>query len=353
MDKLESILIRPNFELTRALRQLNESGEKILFVTGDDRTLLGVVTDGDIRRWILKNNNMNISVEEVMNKEPIFIYEGFEKEKAQELLVANRIDCIPVVDKDKKIISAIWWIDLFEKEFREKKQISLPVVIMAGGMGSRLTPFTKILPKPLIPINDKPIIERIIDNFVEYGCRDFYVSIYYMANIIKAYFSDFKHDYKLQYIQEDKPLGTAGSLYLLKDAIKDTFFVTNCDILIDADYADILRFHRENKHEITIIGSTKSYTIPYGVCETETSGRLKRIKEKPEYGLLVNTGMYLLEADVLNEIPKDRFHHITDLINDYLIKGKRVGVYPILEKSWLDVGELEQLQAALKKFGVS
>jgi NDP-sugar pyrophosphorylase family protein len=216
----------------------------------------------------------------------------------------------------------------------------------------RLNPFTKILPKPLMPIGEKPIIEIIINRFFDYGCKDFYLSLNYKSNIIKAYFSDFEHEYKINYILENKPLGTAGSLHLLKNMIKKTFFVSNCDILIEADYADILKFHYQRKNKITLVSSMKNFTIPYGVCEIQNGGILKNIREKPEYDFLVNTGMYVVEAAVLADIPKNQFYNITELINDYLKKGEKVGVYPVSEKSWIDMGQFEALQETLKKFEV-
>lgn len=221
---------------------------------------------------------------------------------------------------------------------------------MAGGEGSRLAPFTKILPKPLMPIGDKPIIEIIIGRFMDFGCNDFYLSLHYKANIIKAYFKDFEHQYKITYIEEEKPLGTAGSLLFLKDHIKKTFFVSNCDILIEADYADILKFHNRKKNKMTLVSSMKNFTIPYGVCEIENGGILKDIKEKPEFDFFVNTGMYVLDKAVLGDIPKNKLYNMTDLISDYLKKGEKIGVYPVSEKSWLDMGQLEALQEMLNKF---
>jgi NDP-sugar pyrophosphorylase family protein len=287
-----------------------------------------------------------------MNRHPLTLKESFSREDAKSIMLKQKIDCLPVVDKANKVIACFWWIDLFEKKPNILKSLKLPVVIMAGGEGIRLYPFTKILPKPLMPIGDKPIIEIIINRFLDYGCNDYYLSLNYKSNIIKAYFSDFKHQYKITYILENKPLGTAGSLSLLKNKIKDTFFVSNCDILIEADYADILKFHRQNKNAITLVSSMKNFTIPYGVCEIKRGGVLGNIREKPEYDFLVNTGMYVLGAAVLADIPKKQFYNITDLINDYLKKGKKVGVYPVSEKSWMDMGQLEALQNMLQRHGV-
>ncbi len=185
---------------------------------------------------------------------------------------------------------------------------------------------------------------------MDYGCDDFYLSLNYKSNIIRAYFSDFEHAYKINYILENKPLGTAGSLHLLRNKIKKTFFVSNCDILIEADYADILKFHNERRNKITLVSSMKNFSIPYGICEMKNGGILKNIKEKPEFDFFVTTGMYVLDKTVLNDIPKNKFYNMTDLVSDYLKKGHKIGVYPISEKSWLDMGQFEAFHETLKKF---
>jgi NDP-sugar pyrophosphorylase family protein len=268
-------------------------------------------------------------------------------------MLSHGIDCIPIVDKNRKVVSLVRWLDLFADEFKKlKEKVGLPVVIMAGGEGRRLTPFTHVLPKPLVPIGEKPILELIMEKFAEYGCRDFYLSLNYKSNIIRAYLEEFKHSYGINYIQEEKPLGTAGSLRMLQPKIKGTFFTTNCDTLIEADYSDILKFHRAKKNKITLVGSMKHYGIPYGVCDIENGGFLKNIREKPEYDFLVITGLYVLEPDILSNIPENRFYHMTDLINDCIKKEEKIGVYPVSEKSWIDLGQWEELQGLLKKFRI-
>ena len=214
---------------------------------------------------------------------------------------------------------------------------------MAGGQGSRLAPYTKVLPKPLLPIGEVPIVELIIDRFVQHGCTDVYLTVSYKANLIKAYFKDMTRDYDVHFVDEPEPLGTAGSLAMLNNTIESTFFVTNCDVLIEADYADVLTFHRDSGNHMTVVGSLKHFTIPYGVCEIAAGGRLTSMSEKPSYDYLVSTGMYVMEPEVLDDITEGRFFHVTDLIDDYMRRGVKVGVYPISEKSWLDMGQFEEL----------
>ena len=350
MERLEKVFIKPDHSIKQALKQMDAMGEKTLLVVDDQAVLLGTLSDGDVRRWILKGKDLAQHVSQAMNANARFVDAHFDKESAQKLMVKNQFQCLPVVDKNKKVIDAVWWVDLFEKDLKRTAKFNIPVVIMAGGEGSRLAPFTKILPKPLMPIGEKPIIEIITQRFTEYGCDDFYLSLNYKANIIKAYFKDIEHSYKITYIEESKPSGTAGSLYLLKNKMKGPFFLCNCDILIEADYADILKFHGQKKNKITLVSSMKHFMVPYGVCQIENGGVLKSIREKPEYDFFVNTGMYILDKTVLNDIPQNEFYHMTDLINDYLKRGERIGVYPVSEKSWLDMGQLEVLQEMLKTF---
>ncbi|MDD5072714.1 MAG: nucleotidyltransferase family protein [Candidatus Omnitrophica bacterium] len=349
-ERLKKVLVSPKCSIKQALKQMDAMGEKTLIVVDDRKKIAGTITDGDIRRWILKGKGLGESLEKAMNCRPLVLKEGFSREGAKDLMIQRQVECLPVVDGTRRVVASISWVDLFEAKPKNHKSLKLPVVVMAGGEGVRLHPFTKVLPKPLMPIGDKPIIEIIIDRFFDYGCDDFYLSLNYKSNMIKAYFSDFEHKYKINYILESKPLGTAGSLHLLKNRIKKTFFVSNCDILIEADYTDILRFHNEKKNKITLVSSMKNFTIPYGVCDIGIGGALRDIREKPEYDFLVNTGMYLLDASVLGDIPKNRFYNITDLIGDYIEKKEKIGVYPVSEKSWLDMGQFEALQEMLKKF---
>jgi dTDP-glucose pyrophosphorylase/predicted transcriptional regulator len=347
MDKFKRVLIRPDNVIKQALKQMDAMGEKTLIVADEEYRLTGSLTDGDIRRWILKGKRLDERISKVMNRHPMALSQDFSKEEAKGMMLDNNIECLPILDATRKVIDCLWWVDLFDDK-RLREMLKVPVVIMAGGEGVRLHPFTKILPKPLMPVGDKPIIEMIINRFFEYGCGVFYLSLNYKSSIIKAYFADFEHKYKINYLLENKPLGTAGSLSMLKRKIKSTFFMSNCDIIIDADYADILRFHREKCNKITLISSMKNFSIPYGVCDIREGGSLKSIREKPEYDFLVNTGMYVLEPSIFTDIPKNTHYNITELINEYIDRGEKVSVYPVSEKSWIDVGRIEELHDILR-----
>ncbi len=347
--KVEDLFIHKEFTIKDALKKLDETAKKILLIV-EGKKLIGVLTDGDIRRWILQNGDLNKPVSLIMVKNPKYIYEEDIK-KAKQLLIEYSIEAMPVLNRNKKVIDIVFWNDKFNKKYKFNK-LDNPVVIMAGGKGTRLDPYTRILPKPLIPIGDIPIVERIINKFNEYGCNDFYMTVNYKKNMIKAYFNEIERNYTINYIEEDTPLGTAGSLYLLKNKVKDTFFLSNCDILIEGNYSEMLKYHKEHKVKITLVTSLKHYKIPYGVIEINGNSNVKKITEKPEYDLLVNTGMYILEPEVLNDIPENKFFHITDLINSYIENGEEIGVYPVSEGSWLDMGQFKEMEMMLERLGI-
>lgn len=331
-----------NTALFDAMKIMDKSGNKVIFVD-DSGTLKGIITDGDFRRFILKGGDLSTPVSLVMNDNPIFAYEN-SKISPMTILKEKKIECIPIVDENKTIVSAVFREYYFEKD---KYKINAPVVIMAGGKGQRLYPYTKILPKPLIPIGDYTILERIINNFVKFGCEKFYFTLNYKKNMIKAYFNDL--DYNVEYIDEDEPLGTGGSLYFLKNKINETFFVSNCDILVETDYSKIFKFHKENKNLVTVVASLKNTVIPYGVIELNEDGSMKKTLERPHYNHLINTGMYVLEPEVLKDIKKPEFIHITNIIDNYIGGGKKVGVYPVSENSWLDMGQIKEMENMIRE----
>ena len=229
---------------------------------------------------------------------------------------------IPIINKNNKLVNII-----DSKSFGEKiieKTINLPVVIMAGGKGTRLQPSTFILPKPLIPLQGKAIIEHIIVEFKKYGIQNFYVSINYKSTLIKAFFSELNLDCKIKFINEKKPLGTAGSLKLLEKNKIENFIVINCDTIIKADFSELLKFHKQSKNDISVIGAVKRLEIPYGVCEIGKNQKIKKIDEKPKIDFLANTGCYLVKKKILKLIPKNRYFDFTDLITLAIKKNTRL-----------------------------
>ncbi len=349
---MKDLIVSPDFTVKKALKKLNQTGGKCLIVADENKTLLGTLSDGDLRKAILKGAVIGDFIEDTYQKKPTVLIEGrYNIDQAKKLFIKNKFDLIPVVDQKGKIVEALVWEKVFKNgEKKQRQKLDVPVVIMAGGKGTRLEPFTKVLPKPLVPIHEKPIIEHIIERFTEVGVCQFILSVNYKARIMKAFFEELNPDYEVDFIEEQEPLGTAGSLKFLIHNFDSPFLVTNCDIIIKTDFVDLYEFHQKNNYDITLVASMKNYTIPYGTCELNGEGHLKRINEKPEYDFLVNTGLYVVNPDVLHLIPDDKLYHITHLIEDAKNDGKRIGVYPIDDDAWIDVGQWAEYKKSLDQF---
>lgn len=352
MIKFESLLVPKDLTLKNAMKKLDQTAERILFVIDESHRLIGSLTDGDIRRWILSENNLDSKSEEACYKDFYYVRLDYDIEKVKEEVIQRRISHVPVLDDENRIVELLIWDDIFKGTIKRKvnEKVNLPVIIMAGGMGTRLEPFTKILPKPLIPIGDSSIIEVIINRFRNFGVNDFFITVRHKAKIIKSYFEELQPDYNVKFIYEDEPLGTIGSLRLMKEKLNGPFILTNCDILVDADYADIVKYHIENSFDITIIVSMKNYKIPYGICKTDGNGLLSEIQEKPELDFLINTGMYIINSSVIDYIPKNTHYDITQLIKKLKEDQKRVGIFPISESAWSDTGEWDEYKKTINKF---
>ncbi|HET6351101.1 MAG TPA: sugar phosphate nucleotidyltransferase [Coriobacteriia bacterium] len=351
-DRIKNAIVTPNISVIEALETLNHGTGGILFVASAGEILLGVLTDGDIRRHILAGRQLSDPVSMAMNDEPVVVRKGFSEEHVREIFLDRQLEAIPVLDDDGRLIDAIRWNDVFGKPRGFHTTIDVPVAIMAGGKGTRLQPFTRILPKPLMPVGDIPILQLIMDRFHEQGVSDFLVSLNHKSSLIRAYFSDVRLDYGLRFYDEDKPLGTAGSLKLMARDIDGTFILANCDTIIDTEYSCAIDYHRSHNNAITIIASMQSVVLPYGVCDVGEGGMLENLREKPRFDMLVSTGVYVMESDVLDLIKDDTFTDATDLIEMTKAAGRNVGVYPIAERSWLDIGQIEELQDTLDRLGI-
>ena len=340
--EVKDFLISEDLRVMEAIQKLDTLAKKTLFLVKDG-ILTASLTDGDIRRWLLKGGDLNAKVQSVANAAPKTLRET-ERRQAYKKMREWGIEAIPIVNDKKEIISILLWN---HQEVRTAHDLDIPTVIMAGGYGTRLYPYTKILPKPLIPIGEIPIIEHIINRFYSFGTKDFYLVVNHKKNMIKAYFYEIEKDYRISYADEEKPLGTGGGISLLKGRIESTFFLTNCDILIDADYKEIYRHHKQSGNLITMVCADHHMKIPYGVIETDESGNIKTMKEKPEITFLTNTGFYVVEPEVIADLPADTAIGFPQIIADYQAKGKKVGVYPIAEGAWLDMGQLEEMEKML------
>ena len=346
---LEDILIDKECSIKDAMKKLDTVASKILFVVEDMNTFIGSLTDGDIRRSILSNKSLDSSVLDACNKNSYSVSKNFDKETTIDEMKVKDLVFAPIVDDEYRIVN-VFSVPESHKEVitYSKKLEDIPVVIMAGGKGSRLKPFTDVFPKPLVPVNEKPIMDWIIDGFQKFGINQFYATLNYRGKMIEAYYESIVKDYNLGFVWEKDFYGTAGSLSLVKDNISGTFIVSNCDIIVKADMADVIDFHKANNAKMTIVSSMQHIKVPYGVMEFGNGGIVKSIKEKPEYTFPINTGVYVLEKECLDYIPSETFFHITHLMESLIEKDELVLTYPVNESDYIDIGQWEEYHAAIE-----
>ena len=319
---------------------MDETRKKMLFVYNTCK-FESILTIGDIQRAIIKKCSLDCPISNILNREAkIYASKHQSKDVVRSMMIEERIECMPVLDEEGNVIDVYFWDDLFSQAKELScSQIDLPVVIMAGGKGTRLKPITNVIPKPLVPIGDKTILEVIMDQFEDVGCKKFYMSVNYKADMMEYYLSQLDHKYDIEFFIEDKPLGTIGSVSLLKGKIVTPFFVSNCDSINDQDYREVYDYHVQNKNDLTIVTTVKSFRIPYGVIETGEDGIMTALHEKPGLNYQVNTGVYILNPECIDEIPEGEFFHITHLMEKITARGGRVGCFPVSEGSWHDMGE--------------
>lgn len=345
--KIKDYIIEIKCNIREALQQIDKNSKGIVCVCENGK-LIGTVTDGDVRRYLLKGGSLEEEIGNIANRKPIYA-ETEQNIDYREYMKKNGITALPIVNKKKKVIRIEF---LHASSDLKKGNLKIPVVIMAGGKGTRLKPYTDILPKPLIPIGDKTITEHIMGNFVSYGCEEFHIIVNYKKNFIKSYFADKQINSHIEFIDEEQFLGTAGGLKLLSGKVTDTFFMTNCDILVEADYEDIMTYHKQHQSIITLVCAQKTVTIPYGTIEINEEGNAVELKEKPKFNFLTNTGFYVLEAEFLDMIPENQFIDITDIIQKCIEEHKKVGVYLIPEERWMDMGQIEELEKMKEKMNI-
>ena len=349
---MQDITVKPNISIKKAMQILQKTSKKTLVVINNNKKLLGTLSDGDIRRSILEGKKFNDKIISSYEKNPIKVEKGkFLKSFILREMRKKNLSIVPIVNKKNKLLNILTWENLLNlKKLKIKKKLNIPTLIMAGGKGTRLGPFTNVLPKPLIPIGDKTVIEHIIDKFLTFGIENFYLSINHKAKILKSFFQEFNKNLKINFLEEKKQLGTAGAISFLKNKIKSNFFVINCDIIVDVNLNDLLTFHNKNNFSITVIVAEKNYKIPYGVCKIDSSNNLEKIYEKPKYNFFANTGFYILNKKVIDLIPKNKIFDMTDLVYSAKKKKLKVGVYPIPESAWKDVGQWNEYKKTIESF---
>ena len=349
LKQKENLVITPDKTIRDALIKINLNHEKCLIVIDKTKKLKGIISDGNIRRGLLKGLKLEDQIKTIYSKKNIIFFykKNFILKEAKKKLIENYhntyIGIIPVVNDKKKVIDFVT-LDESHIDKKNKKKTNTKTIIMAGGLGLRMRPFTNIFPKPLTPVGSKTVSEHIIDNFFQNGFNKFIFSINYKSKLIKAFFQDYrKNNISIKYIEEKKPLGTAGSLILLKNKIKENFFVINCDSILNLDFKSILNYHNDQRNKITIVVSMKNITVPYGVCTLKKNGTLNKIDEKPSKRYLVSTGLYVLSPDILKLIPENSKYNFDELIDKAKKNKMKVGLFPIEDKSWKDIGNMNEL----------
>lgn len=342
--KLENMLVTEETSIKEVVERLEKFRCKNIYVIHDLK-LLASISDGDIRRFILKNGNVNGSVKKIANYKPIAFYENQVNETIK-VFERSDVQSIPILNFNDEITSVVFRNDVIVKK---EEILDIPIVIMAGGKGTRLYPYTKILPKALIPIGDIPISEHIINRFHILGCHNFYIILNHMGNMIKSYFDNVNKSYSLNFVDEEMPLGTGGGLSLLNGKFNGDFILTNCDILVDADFSKIYRYHKENNNFITIVAAEKNIKIPYGILQMGEGNQYRGVLEKPENNYIINTGVYIVSAEIIQEIKINEVIGFPDLIEQSYKVGRKIGVYTVKQNAFMDMGQLDELEKMKNK----
>ncbi|WP_455949222.1 nucleotidyltransferase family protein [Helicobacter pullorum] len=334
------IKIDENAKLQEALQKIgSKDGLRILIVENAKGDFVGILSDPDIRRGILSGMKVEDTIKNIVQRKPIVAHIDDDLEKLLELSAMHNIYQIPIVNNDGKVVK-------IEKILEKLVSPIYPnrVVIMAGGLGTRLRPLTENIPKPMLKVGDKPILQIIIEKFYKQGFREITLCVNYKSHIIEDYFEDgTKFDVNISYVKELKRMGTAGALGLINDIGSTPFIVTNGDILTEVDYGKMLEFHIQKKSLATMGVREYSYQNPYGVIR-EKMGIIQSIEEKPYYNFLVNSGIYILDPLVINKMPKDTYFDMTNLF-EQLMPSQRTYSYPIRDY-WIDIGRISEYEQA-------
>ena len=349
---MQDYIVESKKTIRDCLFKLEKNKQKCLIVVNTSKKIIGTVTDGDIRRALLKKN---VSLEtKIIN----YVAKKFFSIKTNSSSISNieinkkiknliedikddHIDIIPVINSNNQILKIIFTKD-FKKNIYNKSNLlaETPVLIMAGGRGSRLKQFTNYFPKPLVPFKDTTAVEYIINNFKNFGIKEIFMSVHYKKNLIKSYLRENKVK-NINFIEEKQPMGTAGAIGLLKGKDQNDFFLVNCDSILSINLEKFYEFHKKNNFQITLVAASKNFKISYGTCKINKNGQLKQINEKPNLNYLVSVGLYLMKPEIIKKISVKNVLGMDDLIKKVKKKGGKIGVFPISENDWFDTGTKE------------
>jgi dTDP-glucose pyrophosphorylase len=340
---ISDFFILPNSSISEALAQLDKVKGLGLVVVDEEKKLLGSLTDGDMRRAMIAGKGLNDSIQEIYHRNPTVGTKSTSQDELRTITADKRIKIVPIVDNGKVV-------DIFSVDDEVAKNVS--VVIMAGGLGSRLGEFTKDCPKPMLDVGGKPVLERIIRNFTKVGFKNFYISVNYKAEMIEDYFKDGQEfGCRISYLKEKMRLGTAGSLTLLPSEVKGPVIVTNGDLLTLVDYRRLLTFHQQHKSPMTLCTREFEFQVPYGVVNIE-NGQVKSIDEKPKHSFNVSAGVYVINSDLLKLIPRETYFDMPTFLDVLLKNNIKTDCFPMIEQ-WIDIGRVSDLDLARSLYGSS
>lgn len=339
---LNNIVAEENTTIIDAMRLIDKNSKGALILVDKENKLLGTITDGDIRRAILEDKSVKLPIKDLYNKNCICVNRNTNVNVIKRFFIENKIKFIPVVDENKKVIDYYEIDDFIDYNRMEKDN---PVLIMAGGLGTRLKQLTDEIPKPMLKVGNKPIIQTIIKQFKEYGFTNILISVNYKADIIENYFRDGKDfGVSIKYIKETKRLGTAGGIKLAEKYLSKPFFVINGDILTNVNFYNLLQHHESSRASMTIGSRTYEMQVPYGVLNLDETC-VTSLEEKPLINYLVSGGIYILNPETISNIPEDKYFDITQLIDMLINKKEIVESFPITDY-WMDIGKVDDYYRA-------
>lgn len=344
MKAWEKTLIGPEATFRNALESIDATGTGMTLVVDADRRLLGALSDGDIRRALIRGANLDDRALAAANRKPVCADAGQDRASTLAVLRAHSLRQLPILDVERRIVDLVTPADFLDIKVRTN-----PVVIMAGGKGARLAELTRDTPKPMLKVGSRPILDTIVGNLAAQGFRHFWLAVNYKADQIEDHFGDGSAlDIDIRYLREDKPLGTCGALGLLPRP-DEPFVVTNGDVLAKADYSHVLDSHLQSDAQATVVVRDYQMQVPFGVINTD-GGHVTRIDEKPTQNYTISAGVYVLSPEVLDLVPADSFYDMPDLIADMIARGQRVRQQRA-EGYWMDIGQAPDYAQANADFG--
>ncbi len=344
MKNYKNILLKPTSTIKKALQIIDSGAMKIALVVDENEQLLGTLTDGDIRRGLLNDLSLESSIESIIFKTPTVCHIEDTKEKILEVATQKKLYQVPIVDDGGKLIGIKEVAKLLKPSLKTNK-----VVLMVGGLGTRLRPLTEHTPKPMLKVGNRPILETIILNFKKYGFTHIILSVSYKSEIIETYFKDgSEFGVHIEYIHEEKKMGTAGALSLIKEKLNEPFFVMNGDLLTNINFEHMLEYHLSNDATATMGVREYDFQVPYGVVNI-AGIEIQSIEEKPLHRFFVSGGVYTLNPEVLEYIPDNTFYDMPTLFEKMIVEKKKSISFPIREY-WLDIGRVEEFEKANSEY---